>query len=180
MRTRPGTLVDMDPRGPQTDDEQFAEFFDDRRLFGSGRRLPRLRLPTHPVERRDWIVAVSLLVVSVIAAAVMRVTSDGLQDEISESPVFPWTWILGPLLCGIASAVRPFAGRPLWWAVSLLGPWLAVVAVEGLVLFDPWRGASFWGLYAVAIVVQGVVCWTVGGVAALVANRRTAFAHHSL
>lgn len=183
-----GTLKAMDSRGDDAEADHFDEFFDDRLLFRpsgttSGSRPPRSRppylrparsrLPARPVDRVDRFVALSLVLVSVAGAALMRSSSHGLQDEILESPLFPWTWLLSPALCLAASLARPFESRPLWWVLCLFGPWVAVVAVEGFVLFDPFRGASFWGWYAMVLVAQGALCWLVGGVAALAASSRS-------
>ncbi len=163
-------------------DADDAEFFDDRRLLSGwprskallerAERRPRPRrwaLRPHRLEVADALIASGFLLMSGLAAGLFRATSDGVQNEILESPWYPVTWLVFPLTVATAVGWRPFSWRPLLFSGSVVAPLIGVVYYENAYVFDPFRGASFAGFYATILVAQGALCWLAARIAAAVA-----------
>lgn len=162
--------------GANPDDlDEFNAFFDDRRLLPANqvRRIGshRRRLAHRPVERSDYAIGVALFVLSLAGIAAMRATSVEVQHEISGSPWFGAAQLGALASVAVASAVRPFAGRPMQWTTVIVGPWVATILIEGLVLFDPYRGAWLGAVYLVALTGVAATCWVSGIVAAHLQQR---------
>lgn len=169
MESRDDAAADDLEPDERAEADEFAEFFDDRRLV---RGVRGAGVPT--AGRADVAVGAALFVLSVAAAWAMRATADDLfQSEIDTSPLHPWLWVLAPVAGAAASASRPGGVRPAVWAALLVGPWVGLTAVEGLVLVDPWRGAPSWTGSALWLVLLGAVTWFVGvSVSVAVLSRR--------
>lgn len=178
--------------GAWDDDDEAAEFFDDRRLLPKGStskramerphlrpRARRRSLRPHPFESADWLIAGGCFLAALLAAGLFRGTSNGTQNEILESPWYQLTWLVFPLVVAAATARRPFTGRPPLFSASLVGPLIGVVYYQNAFVFDSARGASFAGYYAAILTAQGAACWLVARITAAALSEGVGQLHQS-
>jgi hypothetical protein len=111
-------------------------------------------------DAADRALVAGLVVVSLSTYAAMRATSRTSNGDPFDSRLFWLTWLLFPLVGFFVAAYHPRRHGPRTWAVSLIGPWMALVFLEGAVLLDASEGASFWVVGEVFLLFE--MLWILG------------------
>lgn len=100
-----------------------------------------------------------LVAVQIVTFGLMRATSSAVSGDPFDSQWFWNSWLIYPVLAGLAAVARPAGNRPLWWTAALIVPFVVEVAVLGTVLHDPAEGASLWLLGEIFVLVLGGVTY---------------------
>ena len=162
--------------GPDLGDDEFDSFFDDRRIFATSRTREassrRLQLPARRAEPSDLAIGVVLAGLSAAALVIMRSTSPAIQHEIAGSRWFGPAQLGAIAAVTLASVLRPYGGRVMQWTVLVVAPWMAMILIEGWVLFDPYRSAWLGAMSLVPLAACAAACWIAGSVAAHWRQRR--------
>ncbi|WP_165068373.1 hypothetical protein [Marisediminicola senii] len=107
--------------------------------------------PKSPPARGKLVATVAALVVVGVGTQLVLAATAANGDPF-DSPLYPWTWLVLPLVAALASVGHPGAVTPLWFTAALVVP-----SLIGTVWLGASDGSGLWAVGLLFVLVQGVV-----------------------